>query len=119
MIPGELDAFIHEKIMGECVHDWEEFVDLMNNKGRICRKCDFYVKLGYFLPIIPPYSTDIGMAMDKVIPKVTKNEIEWSIEFSKHGWFVTIDSPDAHTYTLSGNNPAKMICEHAKRVYEE
>ncbi len=121
MTDNELDEWTYEHIIGECVHDWEWRNEPRFPRDYCCQKCNYSLR-SYTedLPnLTPPYSTDIGLAMGEVLPRVTKNEIEWSIEFSKHGWFVTIDSPDGHTYTLNDNYPAKMICEHAKRAYQK
>ncbi len=130
----ELDAWIHEKIMGECVHDWEEFVDPTNNKGRICRKCDFYVKLGYFLPIIPPYSADIAEAW-KVVDKIYEKNSGLTFKIIRHTkeeCYIEIHNRKlysilhdrltgdyAHIKNCSFSEIPESICLAIKRTYEK
>ena len=90
----KLDAWIHEHIMGECVHEY----------------------------LAPSYSTDIAAAwlvIEKLCEKV-QIELTWSLYRMRWSMYINYGSGSFREFAeTSSLSPALVICRLAKRAYEE
>lgn len=122
----ELAEWIHENIMGECVHDFSTLVDTKGNLGIsvfavvvVCKKCELATYIGDKTVEVPPYPTDIVEAW-KVLEKLKATcpiiDIHWFYDC----WTVMI-SRGGHTVALTeeSNTLSEAICRLAKRAHKE
>ncbi len=122
----ELAEWVHENIMGECVHEFETLVD---TKGffslstfaeiLVCSKCKLSTYIGDKTVAIPTYPTDIALAW-KVVDKLRSRCPQIQIEIF-YWRYIVIISRVGFTLSLSEerDNLPEAICRLAKKAHKE
>ena len=125
----ELDALVDEKVMGDCVHDWELQEDeddpCSGIVWRKCKKCnkDFW---GLRPPVCRYYSTDIAAAM-QLVDKMRERGIYITIVPQKDDYLIAVSEyhPQFNSYShlldLHADNFEELpeaICRAALKAVE-
>lgn len=108
MKPGrEMDALIHQRVFGLCVHVWEteETDHFVGERKHTCAECGdvketTYPMLGPRSHLAPYYSTSIAAAL-QVLEKMDSCQVEKNPHYAdRHGglWFVSVTTYNPERY---------------------